>query len=514
MTPQAPQKLSAHSANLERILDSAQDAVFALDHSGNVVFWNPEAERIFGYTQEEAMGAELASLIVPKQYRRFFNKQLEQFKTRGDGPFFDRRLQLRCKRKNGEFFFAEATTSPLISGNDVVGMSCFFRDITHLRAANKTHKKLTGELQIQEANYRALIDSSIDAIVAVDHTGCITIWNGSAVQMFGRSEEEALGSPLKEILIPSRYHKAFDRTVGYLLTQKAFSSTNRRFRLKAAHKDGTEMMIDCSASYYEYENQFGLCWIGRDITQDLEDQRRRKHLTEALKKSNVELMQSNEALEQFAYAASHDLQTPLRGISGCATLLKIKHEHLLDETTKDLVSRIIGSCHQMKTMIGDILNFSRIESQSQTFKQVDLNEVVDSALEFLAPSIEETKAEIIRSTLPTVLGDRGQLTQLFQNIIGNGIKYCDKPQPTIIMGGEPVENYFRVSIADNGIGIPSEYFDRIFEVFRRLHTSEEYPGTGIGLAICRRIVRRHGGQLGLTSTPGEGSTFYFTLKTQ
>lgn len=273
-------------------------------------------------------------------------------------------------------------------------------------------------------------------------------------------------------------------------------------------------MIDCSAAYYEHDREFGLYWIGRDITKDLEAKRQRKQLTEQLEKSNVELMQSNEALEQFAYAASHDLQTPLRGIDGCSSLLKIKHEKLLDETTKDLVSRIISSCHQMKTMIGDILKFSRIESQSQAFKEVDLNEVVSSALEILTPSIEETNAEIHSSDLPTVLGDRAQLTQLFQNIIGNGIKYCDKEHPVINIDCEPVEDFFRVSVSDNGIGIPSEYFDRIFEVFRRLHTSEEYPGTGIGLAICRRIVRRHGGQLGLTSNPGEGSTFYFTLKTQ
>ena len=167
----------------------------------------------------------------------------------------------------------------------------------------------------------------------------------------------------------------------------------------------------------------------------------------------------------------------------------------------------------MKTMIGDILNFSRIESQPQAFSEVDLNAVVESVLENLKPSIEETQAEINCSSMPRVMGTRGQLMQLFQNIIGNGIKYCDKDRPVINIGCEPVEDYFRVSISDNGIGIPSEYFDRIFEVFRRLHTSEEYPGTGIGLAICRRIVRRHGGQLGLTSTPGEGSTFYFTLKT-
>ena len=355
---------------------------------------------------------------------------------------------------------------------------------------------------------------SIDAIVAVDHTGCVTIWNQAAEQMFGRIEAEAIGQPLKKILIPQRYHKTFDHLVGHLLTQEEFTSVNRRFRLKVAHKDGTELIIDCSAAYYEHDREFGLYWIGRDITKDLEAKRQRKQLTEQLEKSNVELMQSNEALEQFAYAASHDLQTPLRGIAGCSSLLKIKHEKLLDETTKDLVSRIISSCHQMKTMIGDILKFSRIESQSRAFEEVNLNGVVSSALEILTPSIEETNAEIHSSDLPTVLGDRGQLTQLFQNIIGNGIKYCDKEHPVINIGCEPVEDFFRVSVSDNGIGIPSEYFDRIFEVFRRLHTSEEYPGTGIGLAICRRIVRRHGGQLGLTSNPGEGSTFYFTLKTQ
>lgn len=175
MSPQVQASLGTDNTNLNRILDSAQDAVFALDYSGRVVFWNPQAERIFGYPEAEAMGAELAGLIIPNQYQRFFNTQLERFKTQGDGPFFDRRLQLRCKRKNGDVFFAEATTSPLISEGNIVGMSCFFRDITQQRAAEKANKKLTGELRIQEANYRALISSSIDAIVAVDHTGCVMI---------------------------------------------------------------------------------------------------------------------------------------------------------------------------------------------------------------------------------------------------------------------------------------------------------------------------------------------------
>jgi len=232
----------------------------------------------------------------------------------------------------------------------------------------------------------------------------------------------------------------------------------------------------------------------------------------ALRKVNVELEKSNAELVQFAYVASHDLQEPLRAVAGCAQLLQKVCGTKLDERANELIRHTVEGAMRMQTLIEDLLAVSRVNTTTEPLKQVDSNASLKLALTNLAITIRESGAVIKHDTLPKVNGDAGQLAQLFQNLIGNGIKFR-KPEgnPEIEIKAQRNGGNWLFKVHDNGIGIAPEYKDRIFAIFQRLHTREVYSGTGIGLAICKRIVERHAGDIWVESEIGKGSTFCFTI---
>ncbi len=244
------------------------------------------------------------------------------------------------------------------------------------------------------------------------------------------------------------------------------------------------------------------------LAQDAEEAR------DGLARANEALEQSNIELQQFAYIASHDLQSPLRAIAGFAQCLQNEYQGRLDDEADVYIERIIGGSKRMQQLISDLLSYSRVESRAVPFKPTDLNEVFNGVLELLRASIEDAAGEVTRDELPVVPGDPSQLSQLLQNLIGNGIKYHADQPPRLHVWAERNGNDWTIAVRDNGIGIAAEQHEKIFEIFRRLHTQQAYPGTGIGLAICRRIVSRHGGRIWLESEDGKGSTFYFTIAAQ
>lgn len=233
-----------------------------------------------------------------------------------------------------------------------------------------------------------------------------------------------------------------------------------------------------------------------------------------LARVHVELQKFKDELQQFAYAASHDLQTPLRGIVGFAQILQQDYRGKLDDNADEHIDQIVGSCNQMNRMINDLLSYSRVESRAKPFGATDLNEVIDDTVVMLASQINDCGGEVTRGDLPTVSGDRSQLSQLVRNLISNGLQYHGDDPPQVHVSLENNGSGESIAVRDNGIGIAESQFERIFELFRRLHTEQQYPGTGGGLAICRRIVHRHGGKIWLESECGKGTTFYFTIAMQ
>ena len=249
----------------------------------------------------------------------------------------------------------------------------------------------------------------------------------------------------------------------------------------------------------------GTFGLTRDVTATKEAEAR-------LRKEHEELTRSNAELEQFAYVASHDLQEPLRAVASCVQLLKKRYEGRLDARADEFILHAVEGTKRMQALINDLLAYSRVGTHQQPFEPVDCSEIVEEALANLTVAVQESGATVTRDPLPTVMADPTHLTQVFQNLIGNALKFrAEDRKPLIHLTAKNAAGQWTFAVRDNGIGIEPQYFERIFRVFQRLHTRERYPGTGIGLAICKKIVDRHGGRIWIESQPGQGSTFYFTL---
>jgi light-regulated signal transduction histidine kinase (bacteriophytochrome) len=234
-------------------------------------------------------------------------------------------------------------------------------------------------------------------------------------------------------------------------------------------------------------------------------------MDETLARQAQELARSNAELEQFAYVASHDLQEPLRMVASYVQLLKRRYQGKLDADADDFIAYAVNGAARMQRMINDLLAYSRVNTRGKPFELTNCEAVLGQALANLQMAIVESGARVTHTPLPTVMADKTQLMQVFQNLIGNAIKYHGDRPPEIHIGVEHQNSEILFSVRDNGIGIDPQCAERIFVVFQRLHSQEEYPGTGIGLAICRKIVERHGGRIWVESQPGKGATFYFTI---
>lgn len=236
-----------------------------------------------------------------------------------------------------------------------------------------------------------------------------------------------------------------------------------------------------------------------------------KNLNRQLKKTTEDLRLSRSELEQFTSLVSHDLREPLNAITGFLQLLEKRRGETLDSETKEYISFAINGALRMNTQIEDLVTLSRINLSSTPLEQIDMSEVLRKSLWYLQAAIDDSGSQITHEQLPKVKGDDIQLTQLFQNLIGNAIKFCGEKKPHIHISYEKSKIEWLFSVSDKGIGIEKKYFDRIFKVFQRLHTREEYPGTGVGLSICKKIVDRHGGKIWVESEIGKGSTFFFSI---
>ncbi|MCA9138321.1 MAG: PAS domain-containing protein [Planctomycetales bacterium] len=258
----------------------------------------------------------------------------------------------------------------------------------------------------------------------------------------------------------------------------------------------------------------GLFGVARDITEIKLQEIQRKEQAEALAAAKEALERSNADLQQFAYVASHDLQEPLRAVAGHCQLLEMALGDHPNERVTQFLHHAVDGAKRMQELINNLLEYSRVQTRGKQLIQVDLNDVVNDAMANLKVSIMEHDATIHVADLPRIKGDRDQLVRLFQNLVGNAIKFCGDKRPEIQIGVQEESDHVLLSVQDNGIGFENEYRERIFVIFQRLHSRTQYPGTGLGLAIAKRIVERHGGQIWVESEPGSGSTFWFTLHSE
>jgi len=277
------------------------------------------------------------------------------------------------------------------------------------------------------------------------------------------------------------------------------------------HEDrlGGDFLVSTTPLFDEQGQMMGSVHVARDITE-------RKRAEASLAEKAEELARSNQELEQFAYVASHDLQEPLRMVASYVQLLAERYQGQLDERADRYIAYAVDGATRMKTLINDLLAYSRVGTQGKPLVPIDSQAVLEDVLGRLQVAIEEKQATVTHDPLPTVLADEVQLGQVFQNLIGNALKFSNEAPPRIHVGAQPDAERgdvreWRFSVADNGIGLEPKYAERIFVIFQRLHGPTEYSGTGIGLAICKKIVERHGGRMWVESQPGQGATFYFTM---
>lgn len=366
-----------------------------------------------------------------------------------------------------------------------------------------------------EQRLRMVIEHSLDAFVACDPDGYIVDWNKRAEAMFGWKKAEALGEKMSTLIIPDRLR---DKST---LTQEERKARrqkylNRRTELMAIHRDGHEFPIEVAFFEIKDGGTETFCCFIEDITdRKLIDERKEKlneELDSLVQERTLELQRSNEELQQFAKVASHDLQEPLRAVEGFAKLLAKRYKGKLDKDGDEFIEFILDGMQRMQRLIQDVLAHSNIEidrsHRSETSTRVVLKEVQANLVQL----IEENNATFELGKLPVVAVDRSQLVQLFQNLISNAIKYR-KPNetPHIVISADRSVDEWVFSIRDNGLGFDSKYADKIFDMFARLHGKTEYSGTGMGLAICKKIVNANGGTIWAQSEIGQGSIFFFTL---
>ena len=359
-----------------------------------------------------------------------------------------------------------------------------------------------------EGHYAALVEGSIDAIVGLTREGLLTSWNPAAAALYGYSAEEAVGRTVGELFSPERRHEA-EETLERLRADGGVVY----FDTEHARRDGS--VVEVSVSMSPVRDASGAMIAASAIVRDISSRRRQEaelaRTRAELEERARELERSNADLEQFAYVASHDLAEPLRAITGFLELLQRRYGEQLDETAGRYVNQAVDGATRMRILLNDLLLYSRVGRGGGEPTQVDLMGVVEQVKVALGPSLREAGATVEAEALPTVRGDQRELTQLLQNLLANAVKFRSDVSPHVTVKAEREDRGWRLSVADNGIGIEPQHLGRIFVPFKRLHTRDEYPGTGIGLGICKKIVEARGGEIFARSTGGGGTVFTFTL---
>lgn len=362
---------------------------------------------------------------------------------------------------------------------------------------NKMAEALTEQQTHLRRRAERFFNLTVDLLCTINPSGRLLDLNPAWELTLGYTPEELRGHLITSLVHPD------DLTVTTSTLQRVSSETPGRFEIRFRHKDGRYLWLAWVVAGSP-EDQV-LYAAARDVTE-------RRSVEEKLRKQAEELERSNQELEQFGYVASHDLQEPLRLVTGYVQLLARRYQGELDEDADEFIGYTLEGTERMRNLLADLLAYSQVGTSSKEFAPVALEETLRRVTDNLQLVIEANNVVITHEPLPSVLADETQMMQLFQNLIGNAIKFRGKEPPRIHIGVRQVEERWLIFVRDNGIGIDPKYTEQVFVIFQRLHKPDQYPGTGIGLAIARKIVERHGGRIWVDSESGRGATFYFTLQ--
>jgi PAS domain S-box-containing protein len=370
-----------------------------------------------------------------------------------------------------------------------------------LSRTRSAQQRADDEAATTRSRLASIVESSEDAILSKTLDGTIRTWNRGATRLFGYEPEEVIGRPVM-ILIPPDHHDEEPA----ILARVSRGERIAHYETVRMRKDGTR--VDVSLSVSPIRDASGRVVGAAKILRDISERKRAEH---QLAERAERLAQSNAELEQFAYVASHDLQEPLRMVSSYTQLLGRRYTDKLDDDAREFIHYAVDGATRMQVLINDLLAYSRVGTRGVDLAPTSSEAALERALGNLRLAVAESGGVVTHRALPTVIGDPVQLTQLFQNLVGNALKFRGAEPPRVDVSAERSGDDWVFTVRDNGIGIDPAYGERIFVIFQRLHSRAEYPGTGIGLAICKKIVERHGGRIWLHVASGPGSAFRFTL---
>ncbi len=505
-------------AELNRIFNLSIDLLCVAGADGYLKRVNPAVETLLGYTPEEFTAQPWLNFVHPEDRDATVDVAQKQIESGETLVYFQNRY--RCK--DGSYKWLSWSSVPEVEEGLIYGAA---RDITPLKQAEEElHRR------------SAAIEAATDGVAILDKNGEYSYMNLAHARVYGYDSPVELIGKTWKLLYSESELKRFEEEV----MPEFFVKGSWRGEGFGKKRDGSTYAQEVSLTALE---DGGLICIVRDITERKQAESEIKQLNESLEHkvrertaqlsaSNTQLQKeiaerqdaeghlqeltenlkrSNQELEQFAYVASHDLQEPLRAVTSYTQLLSQRYQGKLDAKADKWIAYIVDGATRMQQLINDLLAYSRVGTKGKEFQLTDGNAVVRQTLANLQVAIAEKGAAVTHDPLPAIMADAGQLVQLLQNLVGNAIKFCGSDVPHVHIYAVQKDADWVFAVRDNGIGISPEYAERIFLIFQRLHSRREYAGTGIGLAICKRIVERHGGRIWVESQLGEGATFYFTI---
>jgi PAS domain S-box-containing protein len=481
-------------ARYRGLLEAAPDAMVVVNEVGEIVLVNVQAEKQFGYRRDELVGQQVKN-IIPEGFAERLVSDGMRSAAEARTQQIDAGIELSGRRRDGSQFPIDIRLSPLEDAEGIL-VTAAIRDIS-------VRKRTEGAVRQSEEHFRLIVSNVKDyAILMLDPEGFVVSWNDGAEKINGYRAEEIIGQHF------SRFYTAEDISSGKPAFELEQAAQDGRSEVEGwrIRKDGSRFLANVviTALRDEKGRLRGFGKIARDITE-------RQKSEEQLMKTVGELRRSNDDLQQFAYVSSHDLQEPLRMVSSFTQLLAKRYKGRLDSDADEFIAFAVDGCNRMQGLIQDLLSYSRAGTNGKALREISSEDALKMALTDLRGAVEQSGAVVTYDSLPAITIDETQLTQIFQNLVGNGIKYRRAESPEVHVSASKNGHEWIFSVRDNGLGIDSQYFDRIFILFQRLHGREEFEGTGIGLAICKKILERLGGRIWVESQPEKGSTFYFAL---
>jgi len=483
----------AMEEKFHRFVESSPDAVVIADHTGKIIIINTQTEKLFGYSRDELLGQSVETIVPqplidrdPSNSALFFASPKVQSMGSGLG------LELHGQHKNGTQFPIEISQSPLQTEDGLL-VSSAIRDVTLRRRADQLRFRLA-----------AIVEGSDDAIVSTDLADIVTSWNRGAQTLYGYTEQEMVGRPLSLLLPPDRPGEDIE-----LLGELGRSERIRHRDSLRRTKDGRDIVVSMTIS--PIRDQTGTLIGGSKVARDITE-RTNAERTLAAAKEQAET--ASREYEAFSYSVAHDLRAPLRALDGFSQRLMEGYSGVLDQTGQDYLRRIGESAQYMAQLIDSLLRLARLSNRELVYESVDLSRLATEALDRLRSQSPDRPADLVIQPGLSVRGDRGLLTVVFENLLGNAWKFSrNQARARIEFGLTSTEAGAAYFVRDDGAGFDMAYVAKLFGVFQRLHNVREFEGTGIGLVTVQRIVGRHGGRIWAEGVPEHGATFYFTLDT-